>query len=160
MTVRVDWDRRDSVKLGSRARVLFVDRRARGVVYPSGERWFAFLYGVEESQPQPQPRRGVAKRWLLARAAGLPDVPRWPKVKTVSGYPNARVVARSSFDTRPPPGWRILRMLRSTYQVALVRAWPSGQRGHVLRKKNRHGYFTQQKIKQYKRLAAASASRL
>lgn len=45
-------------------------------------------------------RRSDAKRWLLARAAGLAEVPRWQRVK--------RGGVEDGDARRPPPGWRRL----------------------------------------------------
>lgn len=45
-------------------------------------------------------RRSDAKRWLLARAAGLAEVPRWQRVK--------RGGVEDGDARRPPKGWRRL----------------------------------------------------
>ena len=50
-----------------------------GDVVPDGDGWAATVYGTDERETSTR-RRAAAKRWLLARAAGLAEVPRRVRV--------------------------------------------------------------------------------
>lgn len=81
MSARVRWERR--ARYGALARELVRDGVRLGVVYPSWGgmigsaaivAWHARDYA--DCTRRPFRRRSDAKRWLLARAAGLAEVPR------------------------------------------------------------------------------------
>lgn len=78
MSGRVRW--MPGSAFGRGARWLRVGLTWPGTVFPlSGGRWGAWLHGVGAIPSQR--RRSDAKRWLLARAAGLAEVPRGPKLR-------------------------------------------------------------------------------
>ena len=78
--------------------MLVVGRMRVGDVVPDGDGWAATVYGTDERETST--RRRAATRWLLARAAGLAEVPRWQRVK--------RGGVEDGDARRPPPGWRRL----------------------------------------------------
>lgn len=72
MSGRVRW--RPFTGEPDRARMLVVGRMRVGDVVPVGDGWDATVYGTDERETFT--RRRAATRWLLARAAGLAEVPR------------------------------------------------------------------------------------
>ena len=73
-----------------------------GDVVPDGDGWAATVYGTDERETSTR-RRAAAKRWLLARAAGLAEVPRRVRVGPRGG--SWSYVRRDAHTVWPPPGW-------------------------------------------------------
>ena len=82
-------------------RMLCVGPLRVGDVVPDGDGWAATVYGTDARETRG--RRSDAKRWLLARAAGLAEVPRRVRVGPRGG--SWSYVRRDAHTVWPPPGW-------------------------------------------------------
>jgi len=91
-----------------RLTLLYIDGRRVGDIYRGDHGSHAHFYEVERPR-RTLTRRSDAKRWLLARAAGLAEVPRRESFGTRYGSPQLQVVVSCGPDGMPVPrGWRVV----------------------------------------------------
>lgn len=97
MSGRVRWEQSwDRVRLVDPPR----GQREQVADLQSTGQWYAHDVSDASAPTLRTRRRSDAKRWLLARAAGLAEVPRWQRVK--------RGGVEDGDARRPPKGWRRL----------------------------------------------------
>ena len=101
-------------------RMLCVGPLRVGDVVPDGDGWAATVYGTDERETSTR-RRSDAKRWLLARAAGLAEVPRRGNFGTRYGSPQCQVVTSCGPEGIPVPrGWRVADAYVSVNEQTIV----------------------------------------